>query len=104
MNQPKLKLIAYSDYICPFYYIGYHRIEKLKKEYNLDVEWRLFEIHSETPKRDALIDVLPFPKGYLEMAFANVKHLADEDGIKLHVLRDHQRMMQILFRSCMFKN
>jgi predicted DsbA family dithiol-disulfide isomerase len=83
MSQTKLKIIAYSDYICPFCYIGYHRIEKLKKEYNLAVEWRPFEIHPETPKEGALIDELPFPKGYLEMAFANVKRLADEDGIPL---------------------
>jgi predicted DsbA family dithiol-disulfide isomerase len=83
MSHSKLKVIAYSDYICPFCYIGYHRIEQLKKEYNLDVEWRPFEIHPETPKGGALHEELPFPKGYLEMAFANVKRLADEDGLTL---------------------
>lgn len=83
MSQTKLKVIAYSDYICPFCYIGYHRIEQLKKEYNLDIEWRPFEIHPETPKEGALTEDLPFPKGYLEMAFANVKRLADEDGLEL---------------------
>ncbi|MFW9999755.1 MAG: DsbA family protein [Candidatus Hodarchaeota archaeon] len=83
MSEPKIKVIAYSDYICPFCYIGYHRIEKLKEEYNLDVEWRPFEIHPETPKRGASIEDLPFPKGYLEMAFANVKRLAEEDGLTL---------------------
>ncbi|MFX0044126.1 MAG: DsbA family protein, partial [Candidatus Hodarchaeota archaeon] len=83
MSQPKIKVIAYSDYICPFCYIGYHRLTQLKKEYNLDVEWRPFEIHPETPKGGALTEDLPFPKGYLEMAFANVKGLADEDGLKL---------------------
>jgi predicted DsbA family dithiol-disulfide isomerase len=83
MSQTKLKVVAYSDYICPFCYVGYHRIEQLKKEYNLDVQWRPFEIHPETPKEGALTEDLPFPKGYLEMAFANVKRLADEDGLKL---------------------
>jgi len=78
-----LKVIAYSDYICPFCYIGYHRIERLKEEYNLDVEWRPFEIHPETPKDGALIEDLPFPKGYIETAFTNVKRLADEDGLTL---------------------
>jgi len=83
MSQPKIKVIAYSDYICPFCYIGYHRIEKLKREYDLAVEWRPFEIHPETPREGALTEELPFPKGYLEMAFANVKRLADEDGLQL---------------------
>jgi predicted DsbA family dithiol-disulfide isomerase len=83
MSQTKIRVIAYSDYICPFCYIGYHRIEKLKREYDLAVEWRPFEIHPETPKEGAFTEELPFPKGYLEMAFANVKRLADEDGIQL---------------------
>jgi len=83
MSQSKLKVIAYSDYICPFCYIGYHRMEQLKKEFNLDVEWRPFEIHPETPKDGTLTDELPFPPGYLEMAFANVKRLADEDDLNL---------------------
>ncbi|MFW9951067.1 MAG: DsbA family protein [Candidatus Thorarchaeota archaeon] len=83
MSQTKLKVIAYSDYICPFCYIGYHRIEQLKKEFNLEVEWKPFEIHPETPKNGALTEELPFPKEYLEMAFANVKRLADQDGLKL---------------------
>ncbi len=83
MSEQKLKVIAYSDYICPFCYIGYHRIEQLKKEYDLDVEWKPFEIHPETPKGGALTEELPFPKGYLETAFANVKRLADEDDLKL---------------------
>ena len=51
MGQKKLKVIVYSDYICPFCYIGFHRIEKLKEEYNLDVEWEPFELHPETPKK-----------------------------------------------------
>lgn len=84
MSQPKLKVIAYSDYICPFCYIGYHRMEQLKKEYDLDIEWKPFEIHPETPKEGALTEDLPFPKGYLEMAFANVRHLADQDGLTLN--------------------
>ncbi|MFW9772024.1 MAG: DsbA family protein [Promethearchaeota archaeon] len=83
MSHTKLKVIAYSDYICPFCYIGYHRIQQLKKDYNLDVEWKPFEIHPETPKGGALTEDLPFPKGYLEMAFTNVKRLADEDGLEL---------------------
>jgi predicted DsbA family dithiol-disulfide isomerase len=83
MSHTKVNVIAYSDYICPFCYIGYHRMEQLKKEYNLAVEWKPFEIHPETPKGGASTDELPFPKGYLEAAFTNVKRLAKEDGLTL---------------------
>ena len=83
MSSSKFGMEPYFCEKCRRIHIGYHRIEKLKKEYNLSVEWRPFEIHPETPKKGALIDELPFPKGYLEMAFANVKRLADEDGLTL---------------------
>ena len=84
MSQKKLKVVVYSDYICPFCYIGYHRIEKLKEQYNLDVEWQPFELHPEIPKNGANLDDLPFPRGYIEMVMANVMKLAEEDGIEMN--------------------
>ncbi len=82
MKQSNLKIIIYSDYICPFCYIGFYRIKKLKEEFNFEVEWRSFELHPETPKGGVLVDNLPFAKEYLEMVMINVKGLADEVGIK----------------------
>ena len=81
MENKKLKVIVYLDFICPFCYIGFHRIEKLKEQYDLDVEWRPFELHPEIPKNGIVTKSLSFPRGYLEMAMANVKRLADEDGL-----------------------
>jgi predicted DsbA family dithiol-disulfide isomerase len=81
MEQKKIKVKVYSDYICPFCYIGFDRIRKLKSEYDLDVEWRPFELHPEVPKEGVLTDNLPFPKEYLNMVMNNVKNLADEAGI-----------------------
>ena len=81
MKNNKLKVIVYSDYICPFCYIGFHRIEKLKEQYDLDVEWRSFELHPEIPESGIVKENLHFPRGYLEMVMANVKQLADEDGL-----------------------
>lgn len=83
MSEIKIKVTVFSDYICPFCYIGFHRIEKLKEKYNLEIEWRPFELHPEIPKAGVSVDKLSFPKQYLEMAMANVKRLADEDGITL---------------------
>jgi len=83
MGEKLLKVIVYSDYICPFCYIGNYRIEKLKEKFELDIEWRPFEIHPETPKEGFFINNLPFPQGYMEMVFANVARLAEEDGLIL---------------------
>ena len=49
MERP-LTIIAYSDYVCPWCYIGLQRIEQLEAEFPIDVEWRPFELHPETPR------------------------------------------------------
>ena len=81
MSQKKVKIVVFSDYICPFCYIGFYRVEQLKENFDLDVEWRPFEIHPETPKKGTELSNLPFPKEYLEMMKANIKKLADDVGV-----------------------
>lgn len=83
MSEKKLKVTVFSDYICPFCYIGFYRIEQLKENYDLEIEWRPFEIHPETPKEGAELNSLNFPKEYLDMMIANIKRLADDIGISL---------------------
>ncbi len=83
MREKKLKVTFFSDYICPFCYIGFYRVEQLSKNYDLEVEWRPFEIHPETPKEGMDLNNLPYPKEYLDMMKANIKKLADDVGISL---------------------
>lgn len=77
----KIKVIVYSDYICPFCYIGFHRIKKLKSQFDLEVEWKPFELHPEIPQEGFSMENLAFPTGYIDMVMTNVKHLADDAGI-----------------------
>ncbi|MBY9016825.1 MAG: DsbA family oxidoreductase [Candidatus Lokiarchaeota archaeon] len=83
MSEKKLKVTVFSDYICPFCYIGFYRVEQLKENYDLEIEWRPFEIHPETPKEGTELNTLPFPKEYLDMMKVNIKRLADDVGISL---------------------
>jgi predicted DsbA family dithiol-disulfide isomerase len=99
MNLKKLKVVVYSDYICPFCYIGFHRIEKLKEKYNLEVEWKPFELHPEIPKEGIITEKLSFPKGYLEMVMANVQRLADEDGITFKLSKKLPNSQMALYIS-----
>lgn len=48
-----LGIIVYSDYVCPWCYIGHQRIERLAREYPVRIEWRPFELHPETPRDGA---------------------------------------------------
>jgi predicted DsbA family dithiol-disulfide isomerase len=48
-----LKIVMFSDFVCPFCYIGFDVIQKLKPEFNLQIEWRGFQIHPEWPSEGA---------------------------------------------------
>jgi predicted DsbA family dithiol-disulfide isomerase len=44
-----LKITMFSDFICPFCFIGFETIRKLKPEFDFELEWRGFQIHPEWP-------------------------------------------------------
>lgn len=44
-----VKISLFSDYICPFCFVGAVRLERLSQEVPLEVEWKGMEIHPETP-------------------------------------------------------
>src|ERR1700731_1372609 len=43
------KLVMFSDFICPFCYIGFETVRKLKPEFGLEIDWHGFQIHPEWP-------------------------------------------------------
>ena len=45
----KIKIRMFSDYICPFCYLGEAIIEKLKNRFDIEIEHMGIEIHPETP-------------------------------------------------------
>jgi predicted DsbA family dithiol-disulfide isomerase len=44
-----LKITLFSDFICPFCYIGFETVRQMKREFDLEVDWRGFEIHPDWP-------------------------------------------------------
>ncbi|MHC1592407.1 MAG: DsbA family oxidoreductase [Candidatus Helarchaeales archaeon] len=40
-----MKVVIFSDYICPFCFLANGLMKVLKKKHDLDVEWRSFELH-----------------------------------------------------------
>jgi predicted DsbA family dithiol-disulfide isomerase len=44
-----LSLVMFSDFICPFCYIGFETVRRLKPEFGFDIEWNGFQIHPEWP-------------------------------------------------------
>jgi len=50
-----LHIKIFSDYICPFCYIGKGIIDRLKQEFSITEQWLPMEIHPETPPEGALL-------------------------------------------------
>lgn len=44
-----IKIRMFSDYICPFCYLGKAIVDRLKKRYDVEIEHVGIEIHPETP-------------------------------------------------------
>jgi predicted DsbA family dithiol-disulfide isomerase len=44
-----LKVVMFSDYICPFCYVGFETMRRLKPEFDFQLEWRGFQIHPDWP-------------------------------------------------------
>jgi predicted DsbA family dithiol-disulfide isomerase len=44
-----LNLVMFSDFICPFCYIGFETVRKLQPEFCFEIEWKGFQIHPEWP-------------------------------------------------------
>ena len=77
-----IKMKIFSDYICPFCYIGGEIVEKLNLEYDLDVEWHGLEIHPETHSEGADLNQL-FGKERLQGMFGGLKQMADAYNLPL---------------------
>ena len=48
----KIKIKMYSDYICPFCYLGEAIIEKLKSRFDIEMEHIGIEIHLKLLKKE----------------------------------------------------
>lgn len=53
-----LKIVMFSDYICPFCYVGFETIRKLRGEFDIQLEWRGFQIHPDWPAEGIAADKL----------------------------------------------
>ena len=82
-GKPVLLATVFSDYICPFCYIGDLRLERLREHYDLKINWCLVEIHPETPPGGKPVSELGYGKTQWQQMMANLGRLADEEGVSL---------------------
>ena len=82
-DKPQLLVTVFSDYICPFCYVGNSRLNKLRDAYDLKVYWRFIEIHPETPEEGQSVDELGYVPEQWKLMMDNLKKMAEEDGLDI---------------------
>lgn len=97
-DKPRLQVAVLSDYICPFCYIGYLRLEKLRASYDLAVNWALVEIHPDSPAEGKPVEQLGYSKARLDGLLGELDQMAREEGVSLsaHTFTTNSRRALLL--------
>ena len=83
MNVAELRVTVFSDYICPFCYVGHHRLMRLRDDYDLKINWCFVEIHPETSAEGEPVASLDYPSEQWFQLMKNLESVAREEGIPI---------------------
>ena len=80
-----MKLEVFTDFVCPWCYLVTPRVEKLRQNFDVDVQWVYFPLHPDTPKEGMLLADLFKGRNFdIHAAHARLKSLMDEEGLKFN--------------------
>lgn len=80
-DKPELRVTVFSDVICPFCYIGAARLDRLRDDYDLRVNWCFLEIHPETPAAGMPVSQLGYDPQRWQIMMTALAGLAEEDDL-----------------------
>ena len=89
-----VSVTIYSDYVCPYCYIGAARVRKLQQEYGVPVAWKSFELHPEAPQGGIPPSMFYQNNPKLKRISENARRLAAETDLHLgtHVIYSNSRL------------
>ncbi len=83
LEKPQLRLTLFTDYICPFCYIGDLRLLHLQKDYEVLINFRFIEIHPDTPPQGTTVDSLDYSHEQWQGMMDGLVEMAQEEGVTL---------------------
>ena len=83
MSKPELQITVFSDYICPFCYIGSVRLDRLRDEFDLKVDWASIEIHPDNPDEGRPVEELGYPPAQWRRMMTALQQMAEEEGVRI---------------------
>jgi predicted DsbA family dithiol-disulfide isomerase len=76
---------VFTDFVCPWCYLITPRVEKLRRHYDLDVQWVYFPLHPDTPKEGLPLAELFKGRDFdLNAAHARLKTLMDAERLQFN--------------------
>jgi predicted DsbA family dithiol-disulfide isomerase len=80
-----VQLEVFTDFVCPWCYLATPRVEKLRQNFEIDLQWRFFPLHPETPQEGLLLKDLFAGRNFdIDAAQARLKQLMDAEGLKFN--------------------
>lgn len=97
----RLQVEVFSDYTCPWCYIGHARLERLRRQergaLELEVTWRPFEIHPDVPEEGMPVEELPYSREKWETMMERLREQAESEGLEIgnrpFVSNTHEALM-----------
>ncbi len=83
LEKPQLRLTLFTDYICPFCYIGDLRLQRLQKDFDVLINFRFIEIHPDTPQQGTTVDSLDYSHEQWQGMMDGLVEMAQDEGITL---------------------
>lgn len=81
MSNP-IMLEVFSDYVCPWCYLGDNRVKKLKENYDINVKLIHFPLHPDTPQEGrALMDLFSCGPEEIQIKNMRMHGIMEADGL-----------------------
>lgn len=77
----QLKLTIFSDYVCPWCYVGQGVVTTLIEEHDAEVEWRPFYLRPDTPPEG--MELPDHVKTHMAQTNARLKQMANAAGLEM---------------------
>lgn len=82
-DRPRVRVTVFSDYLCPYCYIGWLRLERLRERYDLRVNWCMTEIHADNPPEGRPPTELGYTEEQWGRMHTELDALAEAEGVRL---------------------
>ena len=72
---------VFTDYICPFCYVGDRRLRAVAATAPLAIDWRFIEIHPDNPPEGRPVEALGYPPAQWRQMMDNLRRMAEAEGL-----------------------